>query len=127
MALKGSERSRKYLGKYLRERACLCTTKDLENFLINSPKKLISCSLYCNGIPTMWTCARPVDDAFYLTSPIIPTSEWALNLVRLTHVNMAGLVIYLMIGVFNWKDDPVIPNIQLDFPEGDAVSNLGAF
>ena len=44
-----------------------------------------------------------------------------MNLAGLTHVNMAGLVIYLM-DLCNWKDDAVIPNIQADFPEEDSVS-----
>ena len=44
MAPKAYKRTQKYLEKYLGEReVCLCTTKELENFL-SLPKGLRSCS-----------------------------------------------------------------------------------
>ena len=68
-------------------------------------------------------CGQALDGAFYLTTLIIPVSEWTLNLVGLPCVNKAGLVIYF-IDVFNWIANAVITNIQVDFPEGDTVSGF---
>ena len=129
---------------------CLCTRKTFENFLINSPKTLISYSLYyknsrqCGPMQSLWTshCTGPPQSSLFVSEP---------------RVNMAGLVVYLM-EVFNWKANAVITNKvmainsstkkhlhdmkihkarasyylrgsrmdQADFPKGDTVSGLGA-
>ena len=69
---------------------------------------------------TMMTCARPVDRCVLSHLPDRPASDWTLNLVGLPHVNIAGSVIYFM-DDDNWKASAVITNIQVDFPEGDAM------
>ena len=103
---------------------CLCTMKDLENFVIKSSKKVVVLQLALQISLRMRASARHVGGVFYPTPLIIPVREWTLNLLGLLHVTMASLVIYLM-NVCNWKNNAIIPNIQAHFPEGDTVSGLG--
>ena len=71
-----------------------------------------------------WCKAEMLGDGHVLPKPsTIAASEWTLNLAGLPHLNMAGLMIYLMEICF-WKDDAVILNIQEDLTEGDTVSGL---
>ena len=69
--------------------ACLCTTKELENFL-KFPKKMIACSSpYCKP-PRTWTGVRPVDCTFYRpTRSSLSVREghiWGLSMHRVLYV-----------------------------------------
>ena len=62
----------------------------------------------------MWVSARPVDGCIPPDLLDHPSVSGLLNLVGLPHVNMAGLVIYLM-DVSIWKDYAMITKNEAGF------------
>ena len=76
-------------------------------------------------LPTMWAHARPVDGHILPDFPDDPCQWIDFEPCRITS-REHGRHGDLFNGVCNRKANPIIANIQVDFPEGDTVSGLVA-